>query len=228
MTDGDTLFGAPPDPDLPEEAGPGGKPKSQWEMRTRHNYQFDEVASALQKCIRRGWEDEALFWAMELNESGYGAYCWRRLMVIASEDIGMGDPMAAAAIAGLHYASVIVREGGMYKPTKGGPWPEENLLQAVMHLCRAPKNREANDAYLAIKLRMDRRELLTIPPVALDQHTKRGRKNGYTKESGRGWQFFEVEGTVTSPHVEINGDPWHHRWIEESGIREGKFRGFHE
>lgn len=215
-----TLFDMPATPD---HVGPD-KPRSQWELRTRHGYEFDEVASALQKCIRRGLEDEALFWAMELNESGYGAYCWRRLMVIASEDVGLGDPMAAAALAGLHYASVVVRESGSYKG-KGAPWPEEMLLQAVMHLCRAPKNREANDAYLVIKARMDRRELLSIPAVAVDQHTKRGRKAGYTKEAG--WKFFEEEGRVVVPHVEIDGDRWHKRWLDESGILDGKFKGFH-
>jgi replication-associated recombination protein RarA len=217
-----TLFGTPA---IPDEPGPTDRPRSQWELRTRHGYEFDEIASALQKSIRRGWEDEALFWAMELNESGFGAYCWRRLMVIASEDVGLGDPMAAAALAGLHYASVVVRESGSYKG-KGAPWPEEMLLQAVMHLCRAQKNREANDAYLVIKLRMDRRELLQVPEVAVDQHTKRGRKIG--RQGGAGWAYFEEEGRVIHPHLPIDGDRWHDRWLRESGIAEGKFKGFKE
>jgi hypothetical protein len=32
-----------------------------------------------QKCIRRGLEGEALFWATELDLAGYGAYVWKRL-----------------------------------------------------------------------------------------------------------------------------------------------------
>lgn len=195
--------------------------RSRWEIQTQHQYDFGEVASALQKCIRRGWTDEALFWAMELNESGYGAYCWRRLMVIASEDVGLGDPNCVVQLAALHYASEVVRSGGSYAK-KGSPWPEEHLLQAVMVLSRANKNREANDAYLAIKLRMERDQLLRIPEVALDKHTKRGRK------AGKGWKDFELEGRVVVPEVKVDGDPWHQRWVEESGIAEGRFKGFHD
>jgi hypothetical protein len=46
----------------------------------------------MQKCIRRGFEEEAQFWATELDLAGYGAYVWKRLRIIASEDIGLADP----------------------------------------------------------------------------------------------------------------------------------------
>ena len=65
-------------------------------MQTVHGYPMDEVRSALQKTVRRGLRDEAIWWAIEMNESGYGAYCWRTLMVITTEDIGMANPTLPA------------------------------------------------------------------------------------------------------------------------------------
>jgi replication-associated recombination protein RarA len=68
---------------------------------TVHGYPLDEIVSALQKEIRRGKTEEAMWYAVELNRSGYGGYCWRRLMVVATEDVGVGDPMAAVQVAAL-------------------------------------------------------------------------------------------------------------------------------
>jgi len=57
---------------------------------TAGGYDYYEVASALQKSIRRGLEDDALFWATELYISDYAAHAWKRLLVIASEDARIG------------------------------------------------------------------------------------------------------------------------------------------
>jgi len=46
------------------------KEKPFW-MITKHGFNLDEVVSVLQKSIRRGMEEESLFWAVELAESGY-------------------------------------------------------------------------------------------------------------------------------------------------------------
>ena len=58
---------------------------------TPGGYLMGEVASAMQKEIRRGHEREALFWATELDLAGYGDYVWKRLRIIASEDVGLAD-----------------------------------------------------------------------------------------------------------------------------------------
>ena len=65
---------------------------------TPGGYRVDEVTSALQKEIRRGREREALHWATELAVAGYTNYCWKRLRIIASEDVGLGEPMMAVLI----------------------------------------------------------------------------------------------------------------------------------
>ena len=68
------------------------------ELKTPAGFKCGEVASALQKSIRRGNEREALYWAAELDEAGYGNYVWKRLRVIASEDIGLADTNAVIAV----------------------------------------------------------------------------------------------------------------------------------
>src|SRR6187200_1490436 len=52
-------------------------------------------ASALQKSVRRGMTHCAIRFAIQLHSIDE-AYCWRRLAIIALEDIGFGDPLAAA------------------------------------------------------------------------------------------------------------------------------------
>ena len=56
----------------------------------------------LQKAIRRGNEREALFWASELDLAGYGNYVWKRLRIIASEDVGLADTDAVIAVRVLY------------------------------------------------------------------------------------------------------------------------------
>jgi replication-associated recombination protein RarA len=43
---------------------------------------------ALQKTIRRGEAEAAVYWAAELDRRGFGPQCWKRLRVIVSEDVG--------------------------------------------------------------------------------------------------------------------------------------------
>jgi hypothetical protein len=73
-------------------------------------YRQDEVVSALQKAIRRGLEDDALYWAVELDESGWGEYCWSRLFVIVSEDVGLAEPHLPATIAALYTTWTLLRK----------------------------------------------------------------------------------------------------------------------
>ena len=59
---------------------------------TKHWYLFDEVVSSLQKSIRRGLNDEAIFWAGELYHSGHEFFLFKKLFTIAIEDVGLAVP----------------------------------------------------------------------------------------------------------------------------------------
>jgi replication-associated recombination protein RarA len=194
--------------------GPAAQRSARYEARTKHGYPLDEVTSALQKCIRRAQVDEAMYWAVEMNESGFGAYAWRRLIVICSEDVGPADHMASVVIHALHENSKVLREAVRSGSRAQSDywkalWPYEALLQAVTYLARAPKSREMCDAYPTIKMRQDKGDLLPIPDYALDTHTKRGRS------MGRGMEHFRTEASKLIPHKEVEGDPWRKRFDRE-------------
>ena len=65
--------------------------------QTARGYDPWEVTSALQKCVRRGDEQQATYWAAEL-ETFNDLMLWNRLKVIASEDIGPANPTATLVI----------------------------------------------------------------------------------------------------------------------------------
>jgi replication-associated recombination protein RarA len=73
-------------------------------VTTPSGYDMFELLSALQKCIRRNLEHDALFFAIELETFNPSAL-WNRLKVIASEDIGSANPLIPILIETLekHY-----------------------------------------------------------------------------------------------------------------------------
>jgi replication-associated recombination protein RarA len=76
-----------------------------WSRATSVNgYAFDELRSVLQKSIRRGWIEEAVLAAYEFFSSGSEAeeVLWRRLEIIATEDVGFGLIDAPAILEALN------------------------------------------------------------------------------------------------------------------------------
>src|SRR5262245_8460336 len=55
-------------------------------ITTVRGYDLPDVVSALQKATRRGDGRIAGYFAIELFESGFAAYAWRRLLTISAED----------------------------------------------------------------------------------------------------------------------------------------------
>jgi replication-associated recombination protein RarA len=69
-----------------------------------NGYGVDELRSVLQKSIRRGWVEEAALAAYELFVTGPETeeVLWRRLEIIATEDVGLGLPAAPAIIEAMN------------------------------------------------------------------------------------------------------------------------------
>ncbi len=90
-----------------------------------------DVVSAFIKSIRGSDADAALFWLARMLEAGEDArYIARRMVVHASEDIGMADPRALlVATAAAHAVEYV-----------GLPEARINLAHAVIYLARAPKS----------------------------------------------------------------------------------------
>jgi replication-associated recombination protein RarA len=159
-----------------------------YQMKTKKGYDFFEVASTLQKSIRRGDEETALYFAVELCNSSYDEYLWKRLKVICSEDVGMADPHMPATIMALYQ---------MYVEEKRKKGENETLyvVHAIFLLCRAPKSRLVDWAAIHYWESHERTEM-AIPDYAFDRHTQKGRK------MGRGIDHFYNEGTMLANHVE--------------------------
>lgn len=167
---------------------------------TKNGYLLGEVTSALQKSIRRGLEEEAMYWALEMLESGYRDYLWRRLIIITSEDIGIADPFAAILVGQL-WENAQVALGKAKKDELNDQ--VEPLQEAILYMCRTHKTRYGDDFMNYVMKRRSDGWKPEIPDVALDMHTKRGR------EMGRGAMFFCKEGCKVSPEAKMEGpDYW--------------------
>ena len=101
-----------------------------------------DVISAFIKSIRGSDPDAGLYWLARMLEAGEDArFIVRRLIVLASEDIGTADPQSLlVAVA----AAQAVEHVGL-------PEAQLNLAQAVVHLATAPKsNRSALGIWRAL------------------------------------------------------------------------------
>ena len=103
-------------------------------------YDYYEVVSALQKSIRRGLEDDALFWGTELYLSDYANHAWKRLLVIASEDLGLAENSASLYVKNLH---------DLYCEDKKSGESRLYFVHALLLLVRAPKSRIVDHATIA-------------------------------------------------------------------------------
>lgn len=100
-----------------------------------------DLLSCLQKSIRGSDPDAAVFYLAKLLHCGELLSVCRRLQVIASEDIGLAYPMAAAITKACCDSA---RELGM--PEAAIP-----LSNAAVMLATSPKSNSAHDAYFAAK-----------------------------------------------------------------------------
>jgi replication-associated recombination protein RarA len=160
-------------------------------------HRCDEAASALQKAIRRGEEREALYWASELELAGFGNYVWKRLLVIASEDVGLASTETVIAARALRENWNELRK--TVKPPYEG-FVRVFLLHAVCLLARAPKSRALDHALVVM---YGERERLEVPDHAPDRHTGRGRRMGrrYAHFLDVGAQLVN-EADVDDPYAE--------------------------
>jgi replication-associated recombination protein RarA len=163
------------------------------EQETPNGHRCDEAASALQKSLRRCEERQALYWTSELDLAGYGNYAWKRLRVIASEDVGLAEPHLAATVRALY------ENWKEAKREKRGESSRIFLVHAVCLLARARKSRMIDHALLATyRGERPRRE---VPEHALDKHTARGRR------LGRGFEHFFDQGAQLANAAEVD-DPY--------------------
>jgi putative ATPase len=108
-------------------------------QQARLNYDRDgdghyDIASAYQKSMRGSDENAALYWLGAMIAAGEDPrFIARRLMVTASEDVGMADPMAL----------LLATSAAQATEKLGLPEARIPLAQATLYVARAPKNNQA-------------------------------------------------------------------------------------
>jgi putative ATPase len=133
---------------------------------------YDSI-SALIKSIRGSDPDAALYWLARMLEGGEDVrFLARRLVILASEDIGNADPAGLPlAVAAAHACELV-----------GLPECQLTLAQAVTYLACAPKS---NAATVGIgEARADVREgrLLPVPVHLRDAHYGGAKRLGHGKD----------------------------------------------
>jgi putative ATPase len=133
-----------------------------------------DVVSAFIKSIRGSDADAALFWLARMIEAGEDPrFIARRLIVHASEDVGLADPMALLqATAAAHAVEHV-----------GLPEARLNLAQATIYLARAPKSNSVITALGAA--REDALSADPVPAHLRDASYGAARKLGH----GKGYRY---------------------------------------
>jgi replication-associated recombination protein RarA len=146
-------------------------------LTTPDGTSLDVVTSALQKAIRRGEEAEATYWALQL-ERAYPWHLWRRLAVIAVEDIGLGNPNAIVVVQACRDAYVEHGLGPERRKNGGSRGrPDGDLvIFPVLLMCRSAKNREADHLKVAVDAMRADGWRPEIGDHVLDIHTAVGKE----------------------------------------------------
>ncbi len=150
-------------------------------------YERDEhydVISAFIKSIRGSDPDAGLYWLARMLEAGEDArFIARRLVILASEDVGMADPMSLLVADAAARAVEFV----------GLPEAQLNLAQAVIHLATAPKSNRVTAALGAAQGDVKDRPAGEVPMHLRSSSYYRAKKLGhgigydYPHDDPRGW-----------------------------------------
>jgi putative ATPase len=129
------------------------------------------LISALHKSVRSSDADATLYWLTRMLEAGEDRlYIARRLIRMASEDIGLADPRAleqsVAAMQAVHFLGI--------------PEGDLALAQAAIYLCAAPKSDAAYKAMGQVHADVER---TSAEPVPMNL---RNAPTGYMKQWGYG------------------------------------------
>lgn len=136
-----------------------------------------DTISAFIKSVRGSDPDAALYWLAKMLYAGEDPrFILRRLIILAGEDIGMGDPMglvmATAAAQAFDYIGL---PEGIYP-----------IVEATIYLSTAPKSNSAGAYFKAFKLIED--QGITAVPQHLQDDNRDARALGH----GRGYQYPHI------------------------------------
>jgi putative ATPase len=158
-----------------------------------------DTASAFIKSLRGCDPDASLYWLAKMLHAGEDIrFITRRMMILASEDIGMADSNALQVAVAAHQAVEIL----------GLPEAKLTLAHAAVYLATAPKSNSCTMAIGAAMTDVEQGRTLAVPAHLRDSHYKgakvlghgAGYKYGHDYEGGYVPQAYLPEGrTYYSP-----------------------------
>jgi len=163
---------------------------------SRHQAQYDragdfhyDLISALHKCVRDSDADAACYWLARMLEAGEEPlYIVRRMIRMATEDIGLADPKALGVCLDAHRMYEIL----------GSPEGEQGLFVAVIYLALAPKSNAAYMAEKRARKSAKQTQNLGVPMHLRNAPTELMRQLGH----GAGYQYAHdaPDAVVTQRH----------------------------
>jgi putative ATPase len=152
---------------------------------------YDSI-SALIKSIRGSDPDAGLYWLARMLEGGEDVrFLARRLVILASEDVGNADPAALPlAVAAAHACELV-----------GLPECQLTLAQAVIYLACAPKSNAATVGIGEARRDVCEGRLLPVPVHLRDSHYPGAQRLGH----GEGYQYAHdaPEGVAAQDYLGI-------------------------
>jgi len=150
--------------------------------------QFYDTISALHKSVRGSSPDAALYWFARMVDGGVDPrYIARRLIRMASEDIGLADPRALR----------LALDASETYERLGSPEGELALAQAVVYLAVAPKSNAVYTAWKAARAFVQQDGSRPVPlhlrnaPTKLMKDLDYGRNYRYAHDEADGYPSGE-------------------------------------
>ncbi|MFZ6755737.1 replication-associated recombination protein A [Undibacterium sp. Ji50W] len=132
---------------------------------------YDQI-SALHKSVRGSNPDAALYWLVRMLDGGADPrYMARRIVRMASEDIGLADPRALR----------ICLDAAETYERLGSPEGELALAEAVIYLACAAKSNAVYNAYNAVRALIAKDKSRLVPEHLRNAPTKLMKELGYGK-----------------------------------------------
>jgi putative ATPase len=134
--------------------------------------QHYDLISALHKSIRGSDPDAALYWLARILAGGEDPlFIARRVIRIASEDIGLADPQALGIAIAARDAFQML----------GSPEGELSIAQAIVYLATAPKSNSIYRAFAKAKEAAEKTSHLPPPRIILNSPTNLMKELNYGK-----------------------------------------------
>jgi putative ATPase len=160
--------------------------------------QHYDTISAFIKSVRGSDPDSALYWLAKMIEAGEDPrFITRRLIILASEDIGLADPQGlVVAVAAMHAVEFI-----------GLPEGQIVLAEATLYLACAAKSNSSVAGIGEARAAVQKGEVVQVPTYLRDAHYPGAKRLGH----GEGYQYsHEFAGAIAPQRYGIDAGRFFH------------------